>query len=75
VLLAATYPVIHFAYGIGMLRGLLRFEAHVGRSLRSARRPQAMVAAQRLRQHVHAEHDVIATARHLRAHYRSVGGR
>ena len=34
-LLAVTYPVLHFAYGIGMLRGALRFRRSFGRPQRA----------------------------------------
>ena len=40
----------------------------------AAHRPEASVAAERLRGHVHAEYDVHQNARGLLAHYRSVGG-
>ena len=36
--------------------------------------PEASLAAERLREHVHAEYDVNANARHLLTHYRSAGG-
>ncbi len=35
-LLAATFPVLHFAYGIGMLRGVWRFRHSFGWPLRAA---------------------------------------
>jgi teichuronic acid biosynthesis glycosyltransferase TuaC len=37
-------------------------------------RPEAGMAAERLREHVHAEYDVNTNARHLLTHYRSTGG-
>lgn len=51
-LLAATFPVLHFAYGIGMFRGVWRFRHSFGWPLRAIEqdepgsRPEATSAAQ-----------------------------